>query len=204
VSGATHALFADGAGRTVVESWSIPGMGHGTAVDPGYAPAGGCGSAGAFILDVNLCSTWYAWRFFDGPTHGSAPDAGTTPDTGTTSPNDAGTSAPRDAGTTATPDAGTTATIDAGTTATPDAGCADAATLDAGCTCSTPPPPAACTAYEDSNYGHVVAGRAVRCGVGGSYVCALGSGTRVGLWTLGMRSTLRQTAPSWFEVGPCP
>ncbi|MGA9524010.1 MAG: PHB depolymerase family esterase [Myxococcaceae bacterium] len=61
---ATHSSFKNAAGQTLVESWSIAGMGHGTAVDPGFAAAGGCGTAGAFVLDVNLCSTYHAGLFF--------------------------------------------------------------------------------------------------------------------------------------------
>src|ERR1041384_1338478 len=43
VGGYPHAVYASG-GRTVVETYSITGMGHGQPVDP---PA--CGQAGAFI-----------------------------------------------------------------------------------------------------------------------------------------------------------
>ncbi len=91
----------DGVAR--VQSWSIPKMGHGTAVDP----ARGCGTAGAFLLDVGLCSTRESARFFgllegeepkppvDGGTPASdggtvTPDAGTTPGCG----EDAGTPLP--------------------------------------------------------------------------------------------------------------
>ncbi len=46
-----------------VMSVSITGMGHGTAVDPGTG-ATQCGQAASFILDVNLCSTYYAGKFW--------------------------------------------------------------------------------------------------------------------------------------------
>ena len=56
---ATRREFKNAAGVTLVESWTITGMNHGTPVDP---PA--CGTAGAFVLDVNLCSSQYAAEFF--------------------------------------------------------------------------------------------------------------------------------------------
>lgn len=72
LGGATHTEYLDAQGRPVVESWLIAGMGHGTAVDPGFAPANGCGRAGAFVLDTDLCSTYHAALFF-GLAPGSQP-----------------------------------------------------------------------------------------------------------------------------------
>jgi poly(hydroxyalkanoate) depolymerase family esterase len=70
---ATRREFRNASGVTVVESWSLSGMNHGTAVDP---PA--CGTAGEFILDVNLCSSAYAADFF-GLTGSGGNDGGVTP-----------------------------------------------------------------------------------------------------------------------------
>jgi len=42
---------------------SITGMGHGTALDPGIG-ATQCGVAASYMLDVNLCSTYYAAKFW--------------------------------------------------------------------------------------------------------------------------------------------
>lgn len=61
---ASHALFKDASGVVRVESWSIPNMGHGVALDP----KSGCGKAGPFALDVGLCSTERAAAFFLGKT----------------------------------------------------------------------------------------------------------------------------------------
>ena len=61
----------------------------------------------------------------------------------------------------------------------------------------------ACLGFYDTNYNHVLAGRAYRCGVGGSYVCAVGSGINFGLWTVTL-SWLRETGPAYYEPGPCP
>ncbi len=153
VSGASHAEYQDTKGHALVESYMVPNMGHGTALEVGFAPAGGCGTAGAYILDAGICSTYYAWLFFHG---GALP-----------------------------------APVDAGADAQPP----------------PPPPPVdagpLCQQFQDANYNHVLAGRATRCGVGGSYVCAVGSGTQFGLWTM-MQSWLRETAPGYFEPGQCP
>lgn len=63
IGGYPHKVYRNAAGQAVVESWSITGMGHGTPVDPGTGERQ-CGTAGAYILDVNLCSSWYIGRFF--------------------------------------------------------------------------------------------------------------------------------------------
>lgn len=57
---ATQAEYRDGAGVTRVELWTLKGMGHGTPV----APSKGCGTAGAYILDVGVCSTGEIAKFF--------------------------------------------------------------------------------------------------------------------------------------------
>ena len=83
---ATRREFKNASGVTLVESWSLAGMNHGTPVDP----SSGCGTAGAFILDVGVCSSRYAAEFFglaaasDGGV--VVVDGGTTiPDAGSTS-----------------------------------------------------------------------------------------------------------------------
>ncbi len=119
VSGATRKEYRNAFGQTEVETWSIPGMGHGTPVDPGFSATNGCGTTGLYSLDVNLCSSYHAGLFFrlnpgapgtggDGgsiepgtPDSGTQDDAGfldagTQPDAG--SPSDGGTGPGRDAG----------------------------------------------------------------------------------------------------------
>jgi poly(hydroxyalkanoate) depolymerase family esterase len=62
VAGYPHAVYASG-GTTLVETYTITGMGHGQPLDPGTAD-GQCGQAGAFLLDVNICAAWHmsaAW-----------------------------------------------------------------------------------------------------------------------------------------------
>ena len=63
VAGYPHKVYRDAAGRNAVELYAITGMGHGTPVDPGTGPTQ-CGIAAAYVLDVNICSSYYiakAW-----------------------------------------------------------------------------------------------------------------------------------------------
>lgn len=63
LAGYPHRVYKDAAGNVLVETITIPGMGHGTPVDPGPGETQ-CGTAGAFILDVNICSSYYIGRFW--------------------------------------------------------------------------------------------------------------------------------------------
>lgn len=79
VKGYPHKVYKDGSGNALVETYSITSMGHGTPVDPGSA-AEQCGTAGAYILDVNICSSYFIGKFF-----GIIGDGGTTTTTSSTS-----------------------------------------------------------------------------------------------------------------------
>ena len=57
VGGYPHQVFRRADGSVAVETYSITGMGHGQPVDPGSGSEQ-CGSAGAYILDVNLCAAY--------------------------------------------------------------------------------------------------------------------------------------------------
>ena len=63
VAGYPHKVYKDSSGAPRVETWTITGMGHGTPVDPGSGETQ-CGTAGAYILDVNICSSYYIARFW--------------------------------------------------------------------------------------------------------------------------------------------
>ncbi len=82
VDGATHNAYQDSHGDTLVETYLIPNMSHGTAIDPGFTPANGCGQAGAYILSEAICSTYYAGLFFGLGT--AVTDGGVTVDASTT------------------------------------------------------------------------------------------------------------------------
>ncbi len=93
VSGATRNEYRNAFGQTEVETWSVPGMGHGTPIDPTYSATNGCGKKGTFSLDVKLCSSYHAALFFGlepgGKTDAGLRDAGT--DGGEDAETDAGT-----------------------------------------------------------------------------------------------------------------
>jgi hypothetical protein len=67
-------IYRDSSGRSVVETISVTGMGHGTPVDPGSAETQ-CGTVGAYILDANICSSFWIGRFWglDGEGGGTPP-----------------------------------------------------------------------------------------------------------------------------------
>lgn len=59
----THKVYKNAAGAALVETFSITGMGHGQPVDPGTG-ADQCGVAGAYILDVNICASYFIAQFW--------------------------------------------------------------------------------------------------------------------------------------------
>jgi poly(hydroxyalkanoate) depolymerase family esterase len=67
VAGYPHKGYKDAAGNVLVETYALTGMGHGTPIDPATKFPGGtaaCGTAGAYILDTDICSTWHVAKFF--------------------------------------------------------------------------------------------------------------------------------------------
>lgn len=67
VNGYPYKAYKNSAGKIVIETYTITGMQHGTAIDPQWNYPNSstpCGQAGAFILDTNICSTYYAAKFF--------------------------------------------------------------------------------------------------------------------------------------------
>ena len=70
VDGHVREVWSDPAGREVVESFTIAGMGHGTPLRTGNHD-GMCGAAGPFLLDVGISSSWRMASFW-GLTEGSA------------------------------------------------------------------------------------------------------------------------------------
>ncbi|EFL29629.1 esterase [Streptomyces viridochromogenes DSM 40736] len=60
--GATLSVYDDVSGRPAVEVYSVAGMGHGLAVEPGGG-AEQCGSTGTYYLDT-LCSSYHTARFW--------------------------------------------------------------------------------------------------------------------------------------------
>ena len=78
VGNATRREYRNAAGAVLVESWTVAGMGHATANDPGSGPEQ-CGAAGAFFSDQNVCSSYQAavrWGIIGGGDDGGGDDGG--------------------------------------------------------------------------------------------------------------------------------
>jgi poly(hydroxyalkanoate) depolymerase family esterase len=71
--GTTETTYNDSAGQPAVEMYSVSGMQHGLAVNPGTG-TGQCGATGAFFLDY-ICSSYYTALFWglDNPAGGGSP-----------------------------------------------------------------------------------------------------------------------------------
>jgi poly(hydroxyalkanoate) depolymerase family esterase len=63
IKGHPHQVFKDAGGRVVVETFRITGMAHGVPVDPGTG-TDQCGTAGPFVLDVDICSSFLIAKFW--------------------------------------------------------------------------------------------------------------------------------------------
>ncbi|MHA4813022.1 extracellular catalytic domain type 1 short-chain-length polyhydroxyalkanoate depolymerase [Streptomyces aculeolatus] len=60
--GTTRASYEDASGRSVVETYTVSGMGHGLPVDPGTA-SGQCGTAGTYYPD-RICAGYHTAQFW--------------------------------------------------------------------------------------------------------------------------------------------
>ncbi|MFF4650802.1 PHB depolymerase family esterase [Streptomyces sp. NPDC001380] len=218
--GTTLSTYNDGSGKPAVELYSVSGMGHGLAVDPGTA-ADQCGATGAYFLDT-ICSTYYTARFWglDGSGGGGtsslpAPTGlavtGTTDTTASLGWNAVSGAASyavyrngaKVGSTTSTSYTDTglaTGTAYRYTVAAVDpsgaAGTASAA-VSATTTGYTP------TCFTASNYAQTTAGRAHQSG---GYTYANGSNQAMGLWNTFTVHTLEQTSPGYYVIADsgCP
>lgn len=211
--GTTLSVYDDGSGRPAVEVYSISGMAHGLAVDPGSG-TDQCGSTGTYYLDT-ICSSYHTARFWGLDGGGTGTGALPAP-TGLTVTGTTGTTASlawnavdgaasyqvfrggTKVGTTASTgwtDTGlATGTAYRYTVAAVDssgaAGAASAA-VTATTTGFTP------TCDTASNYDHTVAGRAYQSG---GYTYAKGSQQAMGLWNTFTTHTLKQTSPGYYVI----
>lgn len=80
---ASRLTFHDASGAGAIELWRVEGMSHGVALDA----KNGCGKAGAFMLDVALCSTQKTADFF-GFTPSTTANTATPPPGNGTRPTD--------------------------------------------------------------------------------------------------------------------
>ncbi|MEW5740121.1 MAG: PHB depolymerase family esterase [Myxococcota bacterium] len=179
VGSATRREYRNAAGVTLVESWTIANMGHGTPVDP----MRGCGTAGAFILDVGVCSSRYAAEFF-GLVSGTGGGSGGGGGVGGGAGGSLGGGPGGGSGGGGGVGGGAGGSLGGG----PGGGSGGGTGGGSGF----------CNEFYGTNVSHFSAGRAVLCS--GRY-CAVGSGDLLGdsldqTW-------VRETAPGFFEAGRC-
>ncbi|MFD4658843.1 PHB depolymerase family esterase [Kitasatospora sp. NPDC058444] len=217
--GTTQELYADASGKPAVALFTISGMGHGLAVDPGSG-ADQCGATGAYFLDT-ICSGYYTAQFW-GLDGGSGPtDPGLPAPTGLTATAAPGSVAlgwqsvsgaasyqvfrndSQVGGVTGT--SFTDTGLAAGTTYSYSVAAVDgagAAGPRSAAVTATTPGGGTSQCFTASNYAHVSAGRATQSG-GLTY--ALGSGQSMGLWNTFVTHTLKQTGPGYYVLadGQC-
>ncbi|WP_395297891.1 PHB depolymerase family esterase [Kitasatospora hibisci] len=210
--GTTESVYHDPGGRPAVALYSIAGMGHGLAVDPGTG-TDQCGASRGYFLDT-ICSSYYTARFWGLDGGGATPSL---PAPATLSATAAGADAValtwqavtgaasyavyRDGAEVAGPAA--TSYTDTGLSAGTSYGYQVAAVDATGAEGARSAVATATTAgsaqpcFTDNNYNQVSAGRATRSG---GLTHALGSGQSMGLWNTFTTHTLRQTAPGYFVL----
>jgi poly(hydroxyalkanoate) depolymerase family esterase len=218
--GTTLTTYNDSSGRPAVELYSISGMAHGLAVDPGSGTEQ-CGSTGTYYIDT-ICSSYYTARFWglDGSGPGGGTGAlpapaglkvtGTTDTTASLSWTAVGgavsytvyrggkkvgsstSAAYTDSGLTAgTSYTYTVAAVDSGGTV----GAASASVTAT--TTGTGPGGGSGQCFTDTNYNQVVAGRAHQSG---GYVYANGSNQNMGLWNVFVTHTLKETGAGYYVI----
>ncbi|MCQ4208350.1 extracellular catalytic domain type 1 short-chain-length polyhydroxyalkanoate depolymerase [Streptomyces longispororuber] len=213
-AGTTLSVYDDTAGKPAVEVYSIAGMQHGLAVDPGSG-AEQCGTAGTYYLDT-ICSSYHTARFWGldgggGETPGTLPAptgltvSGTTDTTASLKWNAVDGAASytvyRGGSKVGTAASGsyTDTGLNTGTAYTYTVAAVDTAgatgTVSASVTATTTGFTPTC--YTASNYQHTVAGRAHQSG-GNTY--ANGSDEAMGLWNTFTTHTLKQTAPDYYVL----
>jgi poly(hydroxyalkanoate) depolymerase family esterase len=211
--GTTLSVYDDASGKPAVEVYSISGMAHGLAVDPGSG-AEQCGSTGTYYLDT-ICSSYHTARFWGLDDEDQGTGALPAP-TGLTVTGTTGTTAAvswnavtgaasyhvyrggTKVGTT-TSTAYTDTGLATGTTYSYTVAAVDSAgavgavssTVTATTTGFTP------TCHTAGNYDHTVAGRAYQSG---GYTYATGSGQAMGLWNTFTTHTLKQTSPGYYVL----
>ncbi|WP_375165590.1 PHB depolymerase family esterase [Streptomyces sp.] len=215
-----HEEYLAGDGSVAVEVNRVPGIGHGTPVDPGSGTQQ-CGSTGAAYFPDSICSSYWITRFFGLEDPGSEPGSLPAPTglatTGTTdtsiglswNPVDGATgyAVHRDGSPIAT--SGSTSYTDTGlspgsshTYAVAALG-ADGRTgrLSGAVTARTTGATAAC--WTATNYAHVQAGRAT---TSGGLTYAVGSGQNMGLYNTFVTRTLKESPVGYFTVADttCP
>ncbi|MGW5655156.1 extracellular catalytic domain type 1 short-chain-length polyhydroxyalkanoate depolymerase [Streptomyces humi] len=213
--GTTESVYNDSAGKPAVALFSVSGMAHGLAVDPGSG-ADQCGTTGTYYLD-HICSSYYTAKFWGLDGSGDQGGTGSLPApsgltvTGTTDTGAAlswnsvsgaasynvyrnGTKVGSATGTTYTDTGLSAATSYSYTVAAVDSSGA-VGTSSASVTATTTGSAPKC--YTDNNYNQVKAGRAHQSG---GYTYANGSDQNMGLYNVAVTHTLKETATGYFVL----
>ncbi|MEV8069578.1 PHB depolymerase family esterase [Streptomyces sp. NPDC085995] len=212
----TETTYNGSSGTVAVALFSVSGMAHGLAVDPGSG-ADQCGTTGAYYLDT-ICSSYHTAKFWgldrsDGGGSGTLPAPSAVTVTATTDTTvslawnavdgAASYAVYRDGAKVGAP-AGTTYTdtgLSAGTTytytvaAVDSTGATGAASAPVTATTTGANPAPKC--YTDNNYNQVKAGRAHQSG---GYTYANGSNQNMGLYNVAISHTLKETSPAYFVI----
>ncbi|MET8544390.1 PHB depolymerase family esterase [Kitasatospora sp. NPDC004799] len=213
--GTTLSEYEDPSGRPAVQLYSIAGMAHGLAVDPGSG-TGQCGATGAYYLDT-ICSSYHTALFWG--LDGTGGDGG-----GTTLPAPTGLVVTGTTDTTVTlgwspvggavsyevrrggakvggvtgtgfTDTGLTAGTGYSYTVAAVDSAGTAGTRSAAVTATTTGHAARC--FTANNYDQVAAGRAH---TGGGHAYANGSEQDMGLYNLFTTHTLKETAADYYVI----
>jgi poly(hydroxyalkanoate) depolymerase family esterase len=213
--GTTESIYNDSAGKPAVALFSVSGMAHGLAVNPGSG-ADQCGSTGTYYLSY-ICSSYYTAKFWGLDGSGGQGGTGSLPaPSGLTVTGTTDTSAKlswnsvsgaasynvyRD-GTkvgSATGTAYTDSGLSAGTSysytvaAVDSSGAVGASSTSVTATTTGSAP----QCYTDNNYNQVQAGRAHQSG---GYTYANGSDQNMGLYNVAVTHTLEETSPGYFVI----
>ncbi|MGY6019040.1 extracellular catalytic domain type 1 short-chain-length polyhydroxyalkanoate depolymerase [Streptomyces spinosirectus] len=213
--GTTESIYSDSAGKPAVALFSVSGMAHGLAVNPGSG-ADQCGTTGTYYLNY-ICSSYHTAKFWglDGSGgqggNGSLPAPSGLTVTGTTDTGASLSWSPVSGaasynvyrnGTKTGSATGTTYTdtgLSAGTSYSYTVAAVDSSgavgTSSASVTATTTGSAPKC--YTDNNYNQVVAGRAHQSG---GYTYANGSNQNMGLYNVAITHTLKETSTGYFVI----
>ncbi|MGW5328001.1 extracellular catalytic domain type 1 short-chain-length polyhydroxyalkanoate depolymerase [Streptomyces sp. NPDC004014] len=218
--GTTQAVYDDASGKPAVETFSVSGMAHGLAVNPGSG-ADQCGSTGTYYLN-SICSSYWTAKFWGldgagGGGTGSLPAPTGLTVTGTTDTTASlawsavsgaasytvyrdGAKAGSATGTSYTDTGLGSGTKYTYTVAAADSG-GTAGARSAAVTATTTGYQPRC--FTDNNYNQVAAGRAHQS-LG--YVYANGSDQNMGLYNVAVTHTLKETSAGYYVIADsgCP
>ncbi|MFJ8158576.1 PHB depolymerase family esterase [Streptomyces sp. NPDC094468] len=213
--GTTESVYDDSTGKAAVALFSVSGMAHGLAVNPGSG-ADQCGTTGTYYLNY-ICSSYHTAKFWGLDGGGGGGGTGSLPaPSGLTVTGTTGTGASLSWNAvsgaasynvyrggakvgSATGTAYTDTGLSAGTAYSYTVAAVDSSgavgASSAAVTATTTGSAPAC--YTANNYQQVQAGRAHQSG---GYTYANGSGQNMGLYNVAITHTLKETSTGYFVI----